>query len=1273
MSEAVKTIRIRIDASGAQTGARQVNSALDSITKRSSSMRGANDNAAGSLDRLGKSMGGASKHGKAMEGILGGIQGRAASTVPVIGNLVSSLASMGPQAAVVAAVGAAFAIVATQAVQAAAKVEVWKANLQTVTGSAQAADSAYRGLVQFAANTPFTLDQSIEGFTKLRALGLSTSEEIMTSYGNTSAAMGKSMTQMIEAVADATTGEFERLKEFGIKARSEGDKVGFTFRGVTTTVGKNAKEIEKYLIGIGATDFAGSMDRQMQTISGAFSNLEDSIFQMFANIGDGQLGALVKDIVQTITAGVDTFSPLLSGIADLIGGIIRYVWELGKGIAQVFTVQFGGAEGATTLVQDLGRAFSIVGEIFAVQGKIIGAIFGFIAQAAGMVVGLIQSAFQKLFGWMMPSFSFAGQSAGQSLMGILSAAEFIAEQLPKVFATALNEIKGMFTSAGAAFAASLQGDFSKWGQVDLSFSKTGQAASAMWKGASAIFQNQEANQARWDGYLGGGDGDISADGVFSTPSSAGGRAGGRAGGKSAKDEAAEKLKLEQEFWKTLEDQAAVAALLPIEAENLKKQQELQKILGRDLLTTEQDRVNSALQLIRTNEFLTGAKEASIEANRQAGIEEELTQKRVAGMREDQLEVERKVLEFRNDALAEGVDITDEAYLAAENQLRVDEQRLATNKKINEQLDRAVDLADRYSASYRLAQEAIGFQDDREAARVALQKGEITQDVYDDILRGIDDAAKEGGLRMKEEFADRIVELGELIGGKWGKAISGLGDLIYSLVDAARGDSFAGMGPLGGVMDLLGRNMDGTLNNLGQGFQDGVSGSLEKLFKGETWTKPLQGMSDSFKGFKGSLGQIFGKGGDFMKGIGSVMGTLGAGAQMGSMVAGVGKAIWGKFSNTGAQVGGALGNIFGPIGSLVGSTLGGIIGGLFKKTKYGTAVVTSNGVTARGRGQGNIDAAVESGNSITDTLARIADTLGGGVGSFGALSIGTYKDKWRVSTSGRTGKMKGKYSDVTDFGKDGQEEAVRYALSVAIQRGAITGIRASTNRLLKAGGDIELQLEKALRFEGVFKELAALKDPVQAAITGINDEFKELKKLFTEAGASAAEWADLEEYRSLKMQELMKQETSTLRDILKELNGEAGGASPLALLTRDMAEFAKYQTDIAAGKSIDQGEYSNLIGSILDNASIYGTNSVEYQNILDQLRGATEGAIENIENRFENDPTTNAIMDGTNATLGAIGNTNDILSRMEELMRNGQGIVGGGGGGLRSINGRVVQH
>ena len=58
--------------------------------------------------------------------------------------------------------------------------------------------------------------------------------------------MAKTLNQMIEAVADAATGEFERLKEFGIKAKSEGDKVSFIFRGVTTTVKKESNAIQNY-------------------------------------------------------------------------------------------------------------------------------------------------------------------------------------------------------------------------------------------------------------------------------------------------------------------------------------------------------------------------------------------------------------------------------------------------------------------------------------------------------------------------------------------------------------------------------------------------------------------------------------------------------------------------------------------------------------------------------------------------------------------------------------------------------------------------------------------------------------------------------------------------------------------------------------------------------------------------------------------------------------------------------------------------------------------
>ena len=43
----------------------------------------------------------------------------------------------------------------------------------------------------------------------------------------------QNLDQFIEAIADATTFEFERLKEFGIKSKQIGDDVQFTFRGQT--------------------------------------------------------------------------------------------------------------------------------------------------------------------------------------------------------------------------------------------------------------------------------------------------------------------------------------------------------------------------------------------------------------------------------------------------------------------------------------------------------------------------------------------------------------------------------------------------------------------------------------------------------------------------------------------------------------------------------------------------------------------------------------------------------------------------------------------------------------------------------------------------------------------------------------------------------------------------------------------------------------------------------------------------------------------------------
>lgn len=183
--------------------------------------------------------------------------------------------------------------------------------LITMTGSAENAAKAFSVLQQFAKETPYGLNQAVEGFTKLVALGLNPSKEALISYGNTAAAMGKDLNQMIEAVADASTFEFERLKEFGIKSSQQADTVSFTFRGVTTTVKKNSEEIQKYLLNIGNTDFAGAMETRSKTLDGQLSSLADSFDGLVlavaqSGFGDavGEQAATAEDAITALTDAI---------------------------------------------------------------------------------------------------------------------------------------------------------------------------------------------------------------------------------------------------------------------------------------------------------------------------------------------------------------------------------------------------------------------------------------------------------------------------------------------------------------------------------------------------------------------------------------------------------------------------------------------------------------------------------------------------------------------------------------------------------------------------------------------------------------------------------------------------------------------------------------------------------------------------------------------------------------------------------------------------------
>lgn len=296
-----------------------------------------------------------------------------------LGNMIGGAIGIG------AATGAAMSVLET-----AKSYESLRASLVSAMGGAEGANRQFKQLQDFAKTTPYSLEESVKGFVRLKNLGLDTSERSMRSFGNTAGAMSKSMMDMIEAVADASTGEFERLKEFGIKAKSEGDKVTFTFQGMKTTVKNDAASIQKYLVDLGETKFGGGMALQSKTIGGAMSNLQDSMDQAKFAMWQSGMGQAVTELVKGFTKIVENSKPLMVQIGlfakSTLPGTLRLIGQLLPVIntaLAIMAIRFVGLQGMALAQWAMALSTSI---------RTVGVSAWFANTAIGFIPGLIIGA-----------------------------------------------------------------------------------------------------------------------------------------------------------------------------------------------------------------------------------------------------------------------------------------------------------------------------------------------------------------------------------------------------------------------------------------------------------------------------------------------------------------------------------------------------------------------------------------------------------------------------------------------------------------------------------------------------------------------------------------------------------------------------------------------------------------------------------------------------------------------------------------------------------------
>lgn len=289
------------------------------------------------------------------------------------------------------------------------EMESYMTTLELLYRSQEKAAEKMSWLLEFAKTTPFELPGLIEATVKLKAYGIE-ADDVLRGLGDTASAMGKPINQAVEALADAQTGEFERLKEFGIKGveitKKNADALGVSAKDAGLTAltytdeyGKqraevidrnNRKIVTSTLMGIWNEKYAGGMEMQAKTMRGMVSNIKDSLYQASLSIMgfDAAIGAFkpdslfvkVKGVVENVLNSISSidFSVIETQVKTVVDKIVSIINELTptwenlssivestKGIfLDLFNAVSGGSSDTSSLTSAMNSLTSVIADLF---------------------------------------------------------------------------------------------------------------------------------------------------------------------------------------------------------------------------------------------------------------------------------------------------------------------------------------------------------------------------------------------------------------------------------------------------------------------------------------------------------------------------------------------------------------------------------------------------------------------------------------------------------------------------------------------------------------------------------------------------------------------------------------------------------------------------------------------------------------------------------------------------------------------------------------------
>ncbi len=264
-------------------------------------------------------------------------------------------------------------------IQTTADFEMLEARMLTAAkGNKELRDELMAFAREAASSTPYSVQQVTDAIIKLEAYGFE-AKKTFKAVGDLAAAYGKDLSQAVEAVADAQTGELERLKEFTItkqqlieKAREMFNKEIVNSKGQITDL----QAMNEALFTIMEERASGAMGRMMDTYAGAMSNFKDSVEQLQQSLG--------KEVLPKLTDFVKWAGSVVTAFNNLDEGTKSVLSNLG-----LFTIAIGGIGGK--LVSTVMQIQALKASLEASQIAMLS--FAGVAAGIGIAVGVLANSY----------------------------------------------------------------------------------------------------------------------------------------------------------------------------------------------------------------------------------------------------------------------------------------------------------------------------------------------------------------------------------------------------------------------------------------------------------------------------------------------------------------------------------------------------------------------------------------------------------------------------------------------------------------------------------------------------------------------------------------------------------------------------------------------------------------------------------------------------------------------------------------------------------------